>query len=125
MTTKDPTREQWPSEIRLNAEKNTLNVVFTGGIAGSLPAEMLRVMSQSAEVQGHSAAERRLVSGKSTVTIRAVEPIGNYAVRLVFSDGHNTGIYSWAYLYDLILRKDELWNGYLNELAAAGLSRNR
>ena len=123
--TQDPTQEPWPSELRLNAEKNALRVVFMNGVAESLSAELLRVMSPSAEVQGHSAAERRLVSGKRTVTIRAVEPVGNYAVRLVFSDGHNTGIYSWSYLHEMAGKKDELWNTYQQELAAAGQNRDR
>ena len=123
--TQDPTQEPWPSELRLNAEKNALRVVFMNGVAESLSAELLRVMSPSAEVQGHSAAERRLVPGKRNVTIRAVEPVGNYAVRLVFSDGHNTGIYSWSYLHEMAGKKDELWNTYQQELAAAGKNRDR
>jgi DUF971 family protein len=123
--TQDPTQEPWPSELRLNAEKNALRVVFMNGVAESLSAELLRVMSPSAEVQGHSAAERRLVPGKRNVTIRAVEPVGNYAVRLVFSDGHNTGIYSWSYLHEMAGKKDELWNTYQQELAAAGQNRDR
>jgi DUF971 family protein len=125
MMTQDPTQEPWPSELRLNAEKNALRVVFMNGVAESLSAELLRVMSPSAEVQGHSAAERRLVPGKRNVTIRAVEPVGNYAVRLVFSDGHNTGIYSWSYLHEMAGKKDELWNAYQQELAAAGQNRDR
>jgi DUF971 family protein len=125
MMTQDPTQEPWPSELRLNAEKNALRVVFMNGVAESLSAELLRVMSPSAEVQGHSAAERRLVPGKRNVTIRAVEPVGNYAVRLVFSDGHNTGIYSWSYLHEMAGKKDELWNSYQQELAAAGQNRDR
>jgi|SRR5258706_7782915 DUF971 family protein len=125
MMTQDPTQEPWPSELRLNAEKNALRVVFMNGVAESLSAELLRVMSPSAEVQGHSAAERRLVPGKRNVTIRAVEPVGNYAVRLVFSDGHNTGIYSWSYLHEMAGKKDELWNTYQQELAAAGQNRDR
>ena len=89
---------------------------------GSLPAELLRVVSPSAEVQGHSPSERKLVPGKKDVTIKAIEPVGNYGVRLVFSDGHNTGIYSWVYLHEIARKKDELWNSYRDELAAAGLS---
>jgi DUF971 family protein len=125
MMTQDPTQEPWPAELRLNPEKNVLRVVFMNGVAESLSAELLRVMSPSAEVQGHSAAERRLVPGKRNVTIRAVEPVGNYAVRLVFSDGHNTGIYSWSYLHEMAGKKDELWNTYQQELAAAGQNRDR
>ena len=111
------------SELRLNPQKSELSVTFTDGTMGQLTAEFLRVVSPSAEVQGHSPSERKLVPGKRNVTIRAIDPIGNYAIRLVFSDGHNTGIYSWHYLHEITLRKDELWNGYLEELAAAGASR--
>ncbi len=93
------------------------------GVAESIPAELLRVMSPSAEVQGHSPAERKLVSGKRDVTIQKIEPVGNYAVRLVFSDGHDTGLFTWPYLYDLAQRKTEHWDGYLKEIEAAGLSR--
>jgi DUF971 family protein len=118
-------QEPLVSELRLNPQKSELAVTFTDGTAGRLSAEFLRVVSPSAEVQGHSPSERRLVPGKRDVTIRAIEPVGNYAVRLVFSDGHNTGLYSWRYLYELTRRKDDLWNGYLQELAAAGASRDR
>ncbi len=111
--------------MRLNPQKTELSVTFTDGTASSLSAEFLRVVSPSAEVQGHSPSERKLVPGKRDVTIRAIEPIGNYAVRLVFSDGHNTGLYSWLYLYEISRRKEDLWNGYLQELAAAGASRDR
>ncbi len=100
-------------------------MTFADGTAGSLSAEFLRVVSPSAEVQGHSPSERKLVPGKRDVTIKAIEPVGNYAVRLDFSDGHNTGLYSWHYLHEIIRRKDELWNGYLQELAEAGASRDR
>ncbi len=123
--TQNSAPEVWPSELRLAPKKTLLQVIFTNGTSESLPAELLRVMSPSAEVQGHSAAERKLVPGKQSVSIREVEPVGNYAVRLVFSDGHNTGIYSWSYLHDMAVNKDKLWNGYVQELAAAGLSRER
>jgi DUF971 family protein len=123
MTMQGGTREPWPTELRLNPEKTALRVAFGDGVSEVLSAELLRVMSPSAEVQGHSPAERKLVSGKSGVSIREIEPIGNYAVRLIFSDGHGTGIYTWSYLHDLSQRKDELWDGYLKELAAAGLHR--
>jgi len=113
----------WPTELRLNPEKTVLRVAFADGIGESLPAELLRVMSPSAEVQGHSPAERKLVSGKRDVTIQKIEPVGNYAVRLVFSDGHDTGLFTWPYLYDMAGRKAEHWAGYLKEIEAAGLSR--
>lgn len=115
--------QPWPSEIRLNAQKDTLRVTFLGGAVADLPAEFLRVMSPSAEVQGHSPSQRKLVAGKRSVLIKQIEPVGNYAVRLVFNDGHNTGIYSWAYFHDLVENFDELWKGYLEELTMAGLTR--
>ena len=123
--TENGAQEVWASELRLNPQKSELSVTFTDGTIGRLPAELLRVVSPSAEVQGHSPSERKLVPGKRDVTIRAIEPVGNYAVRLVFSDGHNTGLYSWRYLHEITLRKEELWSGYLEELAAAGASRDR
>ena len=123
--TQNGKQEPFASELRLNPQKSELSVTFTDGTTGSLSAEFLRVVSPSAEVQGHSPSERKLVPGKRAVTIRAIEPVGNYAVRLVFSDGHNTGLYSWHYLYEITHRKEELWNGYLQELAAAGGSRDR
>ncbi len=118
-------QEPFVTELRLNPQKSVLSVAFADGSAGSLSAEFLRVVSPSAEVQGHSPSERKLVPGKRDVTIRAIEPVGNYAVRLDFSDGHNTGLYSWHYLHEISRRKDELWNGYLQELAEAGASRDR
>jgi DUF971 family protein len=117
------TEEAWPTELRLNPEKNALRIAFEDGNAEILPAEMLRVMSPSAEVQGHSPAGRKLISGKRDVTIQKVEQVGNYAVKLVFSDGHDTGLFTWPLLYDMARRKAELWDGYVNELKAAELSR--
>src|SRR6516165_4637641 len=124
MTMQAGAREPWPTELRLNPEKTALRLAFGDGVCEILSAELLRVTSPSAEVQGHSPAERKLVSGKIGVSIREIEPVGNYAVRLTFSDGHSTGIYTWSYLHDLSQRKDELWHGYLKELAAAGLGRS-
>lgn len=117
-------REVWALELRLNPEKTELSITFDDGMVACLTAEFLRVVSPSAEVQGHSPWERKLVPGKHNVTIRAIEPVGNYAVRLVFSDGHGTGLYSWRYLHEITRRKDDLWKSYLEELAAAGASRD-
>jgi DUF971 family protein len=125
VTQKSGPADPWPTELRLNANKDTLNVAFTDGTSAAFSAEFLRVVSPSAEVQGHSPAERKLVPGKRSVLIRAIEPVGNYAVRLVFADGHNTGIYSWAYLHEIARKQEELWSTYLQELVAAGLSRDR
>jgi DUF971 family protein len=115
----------WPTEIRLSQDKKSLAVSFDDGNSVTLPAEYLRVMSPSAEVQGHSAAERKTVGGKIGVAILAVEPVGNYAVRLVFDDMHNTGLYTWAYLAELGAEQERRWSGYLADLAAKGLSRER
>jgi DUF971 family protein len=113
----------WPTELRLSKDKRTLTVAFEGGDSFALPAEYLRVKSPSAEVQGHSPDERKTVPGKKNVTILEVQPVGNYAVRLVFDDMHSTGIYSWDYLLDLGRNQGKHWQDYLDELAAKGLSR--
>jgi len=120
----DSAQKPWPSELRLSPDKKALRVTFSDGIAESIPAELMRVTSPSAEVQGHSPSERKLVGGKRDVFIREIEPVGNYAVKLVFSDGHDTGLFTWSYLHELAERKQELWDLYLRELAAAGLSRD-
>jgi DUF971 family protein len=119
------TNEPWPTEIRLKDKGRTLVVSFEGSEGFELSAEYLRVLSPSAEVQGHSAAERKTVGGKQNVAIMQVEPVGNYAVRLVFDDMHSTGIYSWRYLYELGSENETKWAAYLTELAAKGLSRDR
>jgi DUF971 family protein len=119
------TNDPWPTEIRLKDKGRTLAVSFDGGDAFDLTAEYLRVMSPSAEVQGHSAAERKTVGGKQNVAIIQVEPVGNYAVRLVFDDMHSTGIYSWRYLHELGTGHATRWAEYLGELEAKGLSRAR
>ena len=113
-----------PREIRLRRAENRLDVTFQDGICAALPAEYLRVESPSAEVQGHGLAEKRLVAGKRAVGIGAIEPIGNYAIRLTFSDGHDTGIYSWAYLKRLGGEQTSRWPAYLQALERAGLSRD-
>lgn len=117
--------ENWPTEIRLKTAEQRLEIDFDNGKTFSLPAELLRVESPSAEVQGHSAAQKKLVAGKRNVAIQSVDPVGHYAIRLRFDDGHATGIYSWRYLYELGDRQDELWERYLNQLAEKGLSRER
>ena len=110
--------EPWPTEIRLAKDRKILTVTFDGGEAHALPSEYLRVFSPSAEVQGHSPEQRKLVTGKEDVRIASVETVGNYAVKLHFDDGHNTGIYSWGYLLRLGRDHDALWSGYLQEVAA-------
>jgi DUF971 family protein len=113
----------WPTELRLHKDRKTLTVAFDNGEAFDLAAEYLRVMSPSAEVQGHSPAERKILGGKSKVAVLEVKPVGNYAVRLVFDDMHSTGIYSWDYLLALGRERDANWQEYLSELAGKGLSR--
>ncbi len=114
----------WPTELRLAKDRKTLNVTFDNGERFALAAEYLRVTSPSAEVQGHSVDERKTVPGKRNVAILEVNPVGNYAVRLVFDDLHSTGIYSWDYLAELGREHERRWRDYLDELAAKGLSRD-
>jgi DUF971 family protein len=114
----------WPTELRLSKDKRTLAVTFDDGQSYSFEAEFLRVHSPSAEVQGHSPEQRRLVAGMRNVAIRAVDPIGNYAVRITFDDGHNTGLFSWDYFRTLGAKHDALWSAYLGELASKGLGRD-
>ena len=114
---------RWPTALRISDQGRTLNIAFDSGEAFALAAEFLRVMSPSAEVRGHSPAERRLESGKRDVAIAGAVPTGNYAVRLVFSDGHETGIFTWGYLFELGSQHAEKWASYLAELAAKGLRR--
>ncbi len=113
----------WPTELRLRKDRKTLAVSFDNGESFELSAEYLRVRSPSAEVQGHSPAERRTVGGKQDVQILEIHPIGNYAVRLVFDDMHSTGIFSWDYLFELGRNRDRYWREYLGELADKKLSR--
>jgi DUF971 family protein len=115
----------WPVEIRLPKDRRTLHVAFDDGRTFELSAELLRVTSPSAEVQGHSEAERKTVGGKRNVTILSVDPVGNYAVRLGFDDMHSTGIYSWAFLRDLGLNADQRLQDYLDDIKAKGLDRDR
>ncbi len=114
----------WPVEIRLKKAEKVLEVAFDDGRTFQFPAEFLRVYSPSAEVVGHGPGQRRVVSGRRHVGIMELKPEGNYAVRIVFDDLHETGIYSWRYLYELGERQEELWQSYLGELAARGLSRD-
>lgn len=115
--------EPWPTEIRLAADRGRLMVRFDDGTDFELPAEYLRVLSPSAEVQGHSPEQRQTVGGKRDVTISAVTPVGNYAVRLTFSDRHDSGLYTWSYLRKLGQEREALWATYLNELAQKGMGR--
>ena len=108
----------WPSEIRLSTDKKTLNVTFEGGNSVALSAELLRVESPSAEVQGHGVGQKTTPLGKQDVRITGIEPVGNYAVRLIFDDGHSTGIFSWDILQDYGQRQDSLIADYRARVAA-------
>ena len=115
--------QAWPSELRLHKDRKTLTVTFDDTEIFDLSAEYLRVKSPSAEVQGHSAEERKTVPGKRDVAILEVLPVGNYAVRLVFDDLHSTGIFGWEYLRDLGRNRDKYWQDYLDELASKNMTR--
>jgi DUF971 family protein len=112
-----------PTEIRLNRAEHVLHVAFDDGARFALPAEYLRVESPSAEVQGHGPGQKTVVAGRRHVGIIAIEPVGNYAVRLTFDDLHDTGIFSWDYLYELGQQQELRWAAYLAALADRGLSR--
>ncbi len=113
-----------PTALRLHRRSRELGVEFPDGVGRRLSAELLRVHSPSAEVTGHSAGEGILVTGKASVGIERLEPVGHYAVRIVFDDGHNTGLYTWPILYDLCKNHDEKWQRYLERLTAAGERRD-
>ena len=112
-----------PTEIKLHQKSQVLEISFADGKTFKLPAEFLRVHSPSAEVRGHGPGQEVLQAGKKNVGIVAVDPVGQYAVQLRFSDGHDTGIYSWDLLYDFGERHDTMWQQYLNRLKEAGASR--
>ena len=112
-----------PTEIVLHQASRVLEVTFADGSAYRLPCEFLRVHSPSAEVRGHGPGQEVLQVGKQNVNITAIEPVGAYGVRLVFTDGHDTGLYSWDYLHELGLKQDRLWQDYLARLEKAGASR--
>ena len=103
----------WPTELRLSADKSKLGVTFDSGEMFTLAAEYLRVESPSAEVQGHGAEQKQIVRGKEQVKIQALEPVGNYAVRIRFDDGHDTGLFSWDYLHELGREQRSKWAAYL------------
>lgn len=115
--------EAWPLEIRLGADRRSLKLTFDDGGEGVLPAEFLRVWSPSAEVRGHGAADRMTVGSKRDVAIAAVEPVGNYAIRIVFDDGHDTGLYAWSLLRRMLADREAMWTEYLEALAEKGMTR--
>ena len=113
----------WPTEIRLSRNKTCLNVSFKDGTATSISAELLRVESPSAEVQGHGEGQKTTPAGKRNVTISRIDPVGNYAIRIAFSDGHDTGLFTWDTLQDYGQRHDSLMDDYKRRLAELGQNR--
>ena len=123
MTDSDLSITPAPSEIRLSADRKTLKITFADGNIASLAAELLRVESPSAEVQGHGADQKTTPAGKRHVAMSQIDPVGNYAIRISFDDGHDTGIFSWSLLQDYATRRDSLMAAYIDRLAALGASR--
>jgi DUF971 family protein len=113
-----------PTDLKLHRRSRELEVIFADGLSARLSAELLRVYSPSAEVKGHAAGEGMLVTGKEGVNIAGIEPVGRYAVRIVFDDGHNTGLYTWTLLYELCAEHERKWARYLERLATAGKQRH-
>ena len=113
-----------PTGIVVHSKSRALELQYTNNVSFRIPFELLRVYSPSAEVQGHGPGQETLQTGKREVTLVSVDPVGHYALQLNFSDGHNTGIYSWDILRDLAVRQDELWRNYLAKLEAAGVDRD-
>jgi len=118
-----PDKPPRPVEVRLKKEEKALEIDFDDGCVFHYPAEFLRVESPSAEVQGHSISQKVILPGKKQVTILALEPVGHYALRIKFDDQHDTGIYSWTYLYEMGQDQDNIWQRYINALESKGLSR--
>lgn len=112
-----------PTDIRLHQLSRKLEISFDDGSRFSLPCEYLRVHSPSAEVRGHGPGQEVLQTGKEDVNVVGIEPVGQYAIKLTFSDGHDTGLYSWDYLHDLGINQQALWQSYLDRLATAGIAR--
>ncbi|HYZ25339.1 MAG TPA: DUF971 domain-containing protein [Geminicoccaceae bacterium] len=120
----NPDSAPWPTELRVNRTEKTLRVTFDDGATFTLPAEFLRVESPSAEVQGHGPGQKTIIAGRRHVGIMDLEPVGNYAVRIMFDDLHSTGMYSWRYLHYLGRNQERLWAAYLQALEEQGLSRD-
>ena len=116
--------EAWPVELKLTDSGRLLKITFDDGTRHYLPAELLRVESPSAEVRGHGPGQEQLVTGKRNVRISKLEPVGTYAIRIVFDDGHNSGLFTWAFLSELGAGKDAVWNRYIEKLQHAGKSRD-
>jgi len=124
MASAEPEPYPWPTELRVDRAAKRLAVTFDDGARFVLPAELLRVESPSAEVQGHGPSQKTIIAGRRHVGIMELEPVGNYAVRIRFDDLHDTGMYSWRYLYHLGKNQEKLWADYLKALEQRGLSRD-
>jgi DUF971 family protein len=124
MKSAEPEPYPWPTELRVDRAAKLLTVTFDDGARFVLPAELLRVESPSAEVQGHGPSQKTIIAGRRHVGIMELEPVGNYAVRIRFDDLHDTGMYSWRYLYHLGKNQEKLWADYLKALEQRGLSRD-
>ncbi|MBI09285.1 MAG: hypothetical protein CMM55_07150 [Rhodospirillaceae bacterium] len=124
MPTDDFSTQHWPTQIRYKKDEKILEIDFDDGASFRLPAELLRVESPSAEVQGHAPDQKKIIAGRRHVGIMEIEPVGNYAVRIKFDDMHDTGIYSWQYLHELGENRDTVWLDYLTAVAASGQSRD-
>ena len=116
--------DRWPTEIRLKKAEKILEVDFDDGQSFAFPAELLRVESPSAEVQGHTPSQKQIIAGRRHVGIVGLEPVGHYAIRITFDDLHDTGIFSWQYLYGLGTDREAIWARYLGALERSGLSRD-
>lgn len=114
----------WPSQLKLKKSERILEVTFEDGAHYALPAELLRVESPSAEVQGHGTGQKTIVPGKRNVTIESLEPVGNYALRIIFGDGHDSGLFTWDTLHRLGHEQDQIWADYIAALTDKGLSRD-
>ncbi len=115
----------YPTEIKLHQKSRVLDITFSDGKTFQFPCEFLRVYSPSAEVRGHGPGQEVLQTGKKMINISKIEPVGHYAIQLNFTDGHNTGIYSWDLLYDYGLNQDKMWQRYLQRMEEAGVSREQ
>ena len=124
MKMNDSSTKNWPIEIRIKSKEKTLEIDFDNGESFKIKAELLRVESPSAEIQGHGSGQKVTLAGRRHVGILSVEPVGNYAIKISFDDMHDTGIYSWQYLYDLGANQNDLWSDYLTRVKELGFSRD-
>ena len=120
----DISTKNWPLEIRIKSKEKALEIDFDNGESFIIKAELLRVESPSAEIQGHGSGQKVTLAGRRHIGILSVEPVGNYAIKISFDDMHDTGIYSWQYLYDLGANQNDLWHDYLSRVEELGFSRD-